>query len=297
MPDEEAAGHAKDTQVEDPAAVTGAQHAAQHVQHVAQSSEVAAAMLPGAAPGAPLPKKRITPISLAPTTTVASALSAHESVAQLAQPVQLLPVAAATAQVAKKRRITPQSIANAAPAGVAATHPAPAAIELTFAQLHERVDKHADALAAAAAEWGGLSHAQLLYADLGGLDDLERGVKVLRRSVEAYHARTKEVDDAAREAETRRQKELVPVKLDPRADKAIYRKFASALGTDHKTLWRCPCADADGVCRADWNPAYHCKPAPRTKILKHVDAQHLKDEREKELYKDYQEGIEDGWIE
>ena len=76
-----------------------------------------------------------------------------------------------------------------------------------------------------------------------------------------------------------------------------YQPVMMKMNATLKHEYRADKQRPDGVCRADRNPAYHCNPAPRTKILKHVDAQHLKDEREKELYKDYQEGIDDGWIE
>ena len=167
----------------------------------------------------------------------------------------------------------------------------------TQLQLGVEVDKIVDGLLAAVDAWREVSHAQLVHADPEDIDAITVGGRQLRRAVEAYQAKAKADNEAAAAAEVQRRRELVPAPLDRKVHKPIYRKYAHVLGADHSRLYSCPKADADGVCRVHPNPTRHCNPAPQSKIKKHIEAQHIRGEAQRDLYKDYAEGVNERWIE
>ena len=163
-------------------------------------------------------------------------------------------------------------------------------------QLGGDFDQQVNALVDAVDSYKELSHSALMYTDVEDVDRIMVLASKLKRSIRQYQQRANQLDQEDKLAEEQRQKEIVPVKLDQKEHKAIYRKHRAVLGGDHKTLWRCPFAHPDGVCRVHANPARHFGPAPRTKVLAHIAKQHIATDRDKDLYSDYHEGVSGGWI-
>jgi len=197
---------------------------------------------------------------------------------------------APTAVGAKKRRISLQPLASA-PASASTEAPIPR----TQLQLGEEFDKCVDALIVAVDAWREVSHAQIIHADLEDVDAIIVGGRQLRRAVEAYQERAKADQDAAAAAEAQRRKDLVPVRLDPTADQALYRKYRAQLADGNSKLYRCPLANpATGECNVVAGATSH--PGKKATIAKHIARNHIQSERTRKTRQGYGLGVAEGWI-
>ena len=193
-----------------------------------------------------------------------------------------------------KRRIALQPLAP--PAGAAGAAPAAEPpIPRTQLQLGEEFDKCVDALIVAVDAWREVSHAQLVHADIGDIDAIIVGGRQLRRAVEAYQAKAKADQDAVAAAEAQRRRDLVPVRLDPTADQALYRKYRAQLADGNSKLYRCPLANpATGECNVVAGATSH--PGKKATIAKHIARNHVQSERTRKTRQGYGLGVAEGWI-
>ena len=248
---------------------------AQHAQLV-QDSAVRNGTLPNAALGAARPKKRIAPIPLLPSTTSASEVTVG-----------------APAQVAKKRRIVPQSTASSPPAGVAATHPPrEPAIERTPEQYLQEVRRDAETIMDTMSRFQSMTATEMLYED--GVD--LQSVSVLAQRVFGnmsmfqvyFRARRCEEQDA----EDERRATLKPVPID-QGETEIYDKYQSKLTGGNKTLYKCPFADAGCICKA--GPAA-AGPGLKAIVQRHIDRVHCKTSKKRAELHGLGEAIAEGWV-
>lgn len=168
-------------------------------------------------------------------------------------------------------------------------------IPRTLAQLLTEINKQAESIGLAAEAWHELQHVELVYGDLEDIDAIIIGAKKLRRCVEEYQMRAKEVDAHARAVEARRRTELVPVLIDPEAGVDLYSKHRAQLADGNSKLYRCPLADPEtGMCTAGRGGASN--PGKKATIAKHIERKHIKSETKRRERHGYGVAIAEGWV-
>ncbi len=203
----------------------------------------------------------------------------------------------APAPVARqKRRIAPVRTAAApptaaAPAAAAAT-PAPT-MPRTLQQLKAEVQKDAQTLADAAAQWTEATHAELVHADPEDLTALTLAASKLGRTVAAYQGRARAEEEAALAAEERRRSELKPVPIDKR-EVRLYRKHKAKLTGGNTVLYKCPQATgAECVCTAGPVPF---GPGLNAIVGRHIARVHLKSAKKRKDLHGLGDAVAEGWV-
>lgn len=193
----------------------------------------------------------------------------------------------------KKRRLSLQPLASAAPAEAPAAAPAEAPIPRTQLQLGQEFDKCVDALIGAVDAWREVSHAQLVHADVQDIDAIIVGGRQLKRAIEAYQAKAKADQDAAAAAEAQRRVDLVPVAIDKR-EARLYKTHRAKLTGGNTVLYKCPLATGDdGVCGVGAVPF---GPGLKAIVQRHIARVHLKSaEKRKDLH-GLGEAVAEGWV-
>ena len=174
-----------------------------------------------------------------------------------------------------KRRIAPIALATAAPAPAAApaptAPPAPALVPLDTLDrcIQQSLQSLRDDVN------GLLSNSRLVVLDKGMLDELETGVKRVREYVDRYNAAAEASERAAAVEHERLMAELKPVKIE-RSDttKRIYADNQKVLAGERRYLYKCPCADAMGICKPP-NARRKFRPAARNNVMLHIEAWHF----------------------
>ena len=185
----------------------------------------------------------------------------------------------ATAQAPKpKRRIAPIALATSAPALAAAPAatsaapaPTPQAATARLPALERAIQQN---LTTMRNELGAMINAPFVPPE-EALDDLDAGLCRVRACVRQYHE-TAAV--AEREAATERERlaaELKPVKIErTEATKAIYDAHKAKMGGQCRYLYKCPRADALGLC-AHGSASRPFRPSARNHVLAHIERFHL----------------------
>jgi len=209
---------------------------------------------------------------------------------------------AAPAPARQKRRIAPVSMATAtatsAPTAAAAPMPAPTmplpstTMPRTLAQRREEIDRDAEALVGTVGEWRGLSHAQLVHADVEDADALVVAAQTLKRRLVAYQTQAAAAADEEQRLEEQRRGSFKPVEV-PKGS-SLYRRHSGRLPDGNTVLYRCPMSCVDtGECLCG---STVCKPAKKATIQRHIERQHIVGRSKKKTREGYGEAIAAGWV-
>ena len=158
---------------------------------------------------------------------------------------------------------------GAAPAAPAA--PAALAVSVPLATLDRYIQQSLQGLRDDA-DW---LLANSFVPDAGALDELEAGVKRIRGCVDRYNAAAVAAERAAAAERERLVAELKPVKIErTHATKPIYAAHAAKMGGQCRYLYKCPCADALGVCaKGSASRPFH--PSARNHVIAHIERWHM----------------------
>jgi len=244
------------------------------------------------------PKRRITPVSMAPTSAPARVAQLAPSAQPALQAVQQTPPAEDGVPLQWPGPIAPVAPApwSQRSAATDVVHRIGASyIPRTLPQLLTEINQQAESIGLAAEAWHKLQHVELVYGDLEDIDAIIVGAKKLKRCVEEYQMRAKEVEAYARAVEAKRRTELVPVMIDPEAGADLYRKYRAQLADGNSKLYRCPLADPEtGKCSDGAGCASN--PGKKATIAKHILRKHIKSETKRKQRHGYGVAIAEGWV-
>ena len=195
----------------------------------------------------------------------------------LAGPIAAAPAAPAAAPAAPAASAAaPAASTRTASTRTASTHAthtaaAPSASGVPLATLDRRIQQSLQALRDDA---NGLL-ANSFVPDAGALDELEAGVQGIRGCVDRYNAAAAAAERAAAAARERLAAALKPVKIErTQATKPIYAAHAAKMGGQRRFLYKCPCADAVGVC-AKGSASRPLRPSARKHVIAHIERWHM----------------------